>query len=209
MVSEGVFVATDLPLPLSGLFTRNWWVLLLRGILAILFGIIAFRAPVATLGALVLVFGIYALVDGIFALFAAVAGWGHREDRWLLVLEGLVGLGAGFATLRATALTAVVLLFFIASWALATGILKIVAAIRLRKEISNEFWLVFSGIASVIFAFLVMLNPAAGAMAMVWLIGWYALIMGTMLVILSFKLRGLRRLDYRTGVTAPPVKRAA
>ena len=202
-------MATDIPLPLSGLFTRNWWIVLLRGIFAILFGIIAFRAPLATLRALVLVFGIYALVDGFFALVAAAAGWGHREDRWLLVLEGLVGVGAGFVTLHATALTAIVLLFFIAAWALATGILKIVEAIRLRKEISNEFWLVLSGVASVIFASLVMFNPAAGAVAMVWLVGWYALIMGMMLVILSFKLRGMRRLDYRTGTATPETRRAA
>lgn len=202
-------MATDIALPVLGLFTRNWWIVLLRGIFAILFGILAFRAPVMTLAALVMLFGIYALVDGVVSLMAAVAGWGHREDRWLLLLEGLVGLGAAFATLYATALTAVALMFFIAAWALATGILKIVTAIRLRKEISGEFWLALSGIASVAFAFLVMMNPVSGALTMVWLIGWYAVFMGAMLVMLSFKLRGLRRPEIPAGVTEPGTRRAA
>lgn len=190
---------TEFRLPMIGLFTKNWWVLLLRGIVAILFGILAFARPGLTLAALVLLFGFYALVDGIFSLIAAFSGWQHREDRWLLVLEGVIGLGAGFVTLRAPAITAVALIFFIAIWALATGVLRIVEAIRLRKEIAGEFWLALSGILSVLFAFLVMLRPAAGALAMAWVIGWYALFMGAMLVMLSFKLRGMRRLDYSSG----------
>ncbi len=202
-------MTTDISLPVLGLFTRNWWAVLLRGIFAVLFGILAFRAPVMTLAALVTLFGIYALVDGLVALFAAVGGWSYREDRWLLVLEGLIGLGAAFATLFATALTAMALMFFIAAWALATGILKIVAAIRLRKEISGEFWMALSGIASVVFAFLVMMNPVAGALTMVWLIGWYAIFMGAMLIMLSFKLRSFRTRELPAGVTEPRTRRAA
>jgi uncharacterized membrane protein HdeD (DUF308 family) len=199
----------EIALPMSGLFTRNWWVFLLRGVAAILFGIFAFKVPVFALSVLVLAFGIYALVDGFFSLFHALAGWSHLEHRWLLVLEGLVGIWIGFLTLRAPALTTVALLFFIATWALATGVLKIIEAIRLRREMSGEFWLALSGIASVVFAFLVMLRPAAGALAMVWLIGWYALLMGVMLVVESFKLRGLRRRDPQAGITEPPTRRAA
>ena len=190
---------TEFRLPMIGLFTKNWWVLLVRGIVAMLFGILAFARPGITLAALVLLFGFYALVDGIFSLIAAFSGWQYREDRWLLVLEGLIGLGAGFVTLRSPAITAVALIFFIAVWALATGVLRIVEAIRLRKEISGEFWLALSGILSVLFAFLVMLRPAAGALAMAWVIGWWALFMGAMLVMLSLKLRSLRRLDYSQG----------
>ena len=202
-------MATDLPLPVLGLFTRNWWVLLLRGIFAVIFGIIAFQAPIVTLSVLVLIFGIYALIDGIFALVAAVSGWGHREDRWLLVLEGLVGIGVGFLTLHATALTTIALLFFVAMWALATGILKIIAAIRLRKEITNEFWLVLGGIASVLFAFLMMMNPAAGAVAMVWLLGWYELFMGAMMIFLAIKMHGLHTRRIRGHIGEPEVRRAA
>ena len=202
-------MSTDIALPMLPMFTRNWWVLLLRGIVAMLFGILAFRFPGMTLAALVLLFGVYAFVDGVFSLFGAIAGWRHRENRWLLLLEGFIGLGAAFVTLRAPALTAVALIFFIAAWALATGVLKIVGAIRLRREISGEFWLALSGIASVIFALLVMLRPAIGALAMIWIIGWYAVLMGVMLVILSFKMRGLRRPDYQAEAEEPPTRRAA
>jgi uncharacterized membrane protein HdeD (DUF308 family) len=162
-------------------------------------GIFAITRPGITLAVLVLLFGIYAVVDGCFALFAAIGGWSHREDRWLLLLEGFIGIGAGVLTLRAPGITTVALLFFIAAWALATGVLRIVAGIRLRKEITGEFWLALSGIASVVFAFLVMMNPAAGALAIAWLIGWYALFLGAMLVMLSIKLHNIRRLGDMPG----------
>ena len=171
----------------------------MRGIVAVLFGLLAITRPGITLAVLVLLFGIYAVVDGCLALFAAIGGWSHREDRWLLLLEGFIGIGAGILTLRAPGITAVALLFFIAAWALATGVLRIVAAIRLRKEITGEFWLALSGIASVVFAFLVMMNPAAGALAIAWLIGWYALFLGAMLVMLSIKLHNIRRIGDTPG----------
>jgi uncharacterized membrane protein HdeD (DUF308 family) len=174
-------------------------VLLLRGIAAMLFGLFAIVQPGITLSALVLLFGIYALIDGSFALAASFTGWGHRDDRWLLVLEGLVGMAAGIITLTAPLLTAVALIFFIAAWAMGTGILKIVEAIRLRNEIRGEFWLALSGIASVIFAFLVMTRPAAGALAMAWVIGWYALFVGGMLIMLGLKLRGMRQIESTHG----------
>jgi uncharacterized membrane protein HdeD (DUF308 family) len=186
---------------MMGMFTRNWWLVLLRGIAAILFGILAITRPHITVAVLVMFFGIYALVDGFFALCAAIGGWSHRENRWLLLLEGLVGIGVGILTLHAPLMTAVALVFFIALWALATGVLKVVEAIRLHKETSGQYWLALSGIAGAIFAFLVMWRPAAGALAMAWLIGWYALFAGVMLVILSFQLRNLRRLDYQPGTT--------
>jgi uncharacterized membrane protein HdeD (DUF308 family) len=189
-----MIMSTDVVLPMIGLFTKNWWVLLLRGIVAVLFGFLAISRPGITLAVLVLLFGIYAVVDGCFALFAAIGGWSHREDRWLLLLEGFIGIGAGILTLRAPGITTVALLFFVAAWALATGVLRIVAAIRLRKEITGEYWLALSGIASVVFAFLVMMNPAAGALAIAWLIGWYALFLGATLVMLSIKLHKMRRL---------------
>jgi len=96
--------------------------------------------------------------------------------------------------LRAPGITTVALLFFIAVWALAIGVLRIVATIRLRKEITGEFWVILSGIASVVFAFLVLTNPAAGALAIAWLIGWYAIFLGATLVMLSIKLHNICRL---------------
>jgi len=199
----------SIPVSFSALLTKNWWVMLLRGIVAVLFGILAFSRPLMTLAVLVLLFGVYALVDGGFSLVSALAGWRYREDRWLLLLEGLVGLWAGFITLTTPAITALALVFFIAIWALATGVLKIVGAIRLRREISGEFWLALSGIASVVFACLVMMRPAAGALAMIWVIGWFALLQGVLLVILSFKLRSLRGRFVEPEVTDTRHPRAA
>ena len=199
----------DFASSMTGLFSRSWWLIVLRGVVAILFGILALRNPGVTLAVLVLWFGVYALVDGAFSVFGAIAGWRFREDKWLLLLEGLIGIGAGIVTLQAPGMTAVALLFFIAAWALATGVLRIIGAIRLRREISGEFWMVLSGLAAIVFAFLVMEQPAAGALAMVWMIGWFAVVMGSMLVMLGFKLRTLSRPGYRVGVAQPPTPRIA
>ena len=202
----------DIPLPMIGRFTWNWWVFLFRGIIAILFGIFvlclpALQLPALRLPALVLLFGIYALVDGLCSVLNAC--WSDLENRLLILLEGLIGIWAAFFTLRAPRPNAVALMFFIAIWALAIGVLRIVAAIRLRRKISGEVWMALSGIASVVFAFLVLFRPAVGALAIVWAIGWYALLMGGMLVVLSLELRGLRRQAYQARLTEPPTRRAA
>ena len=182
------------PFLIGAAFARNWWVVLLRGIVAIVFGLFALTSPLVTLATLVLVFGIYAIIDGVFSLLAAVRNWRRGKEGWMLLLEGLMGLGIGIVTLRAPSLTAVALMFFIAAWALCSGVIRIVEAVLLRAEISGEFWLALSGLASVAFALLVFLHPAAGALAMAWIIGWYALFAGAMLVMLSFRVHHLRRL---------------
>jgi uncharacterized membrane protein HdeD (DUF308 family) len=171
-----------------GLFAGRWWALILRGIVAILFGTMAFAWPGVTVATLVLFFGYYALIDGIFSLFTAIGGR-RRDDRWLLALEGIVGLWAGIVTLRSPATTAVVLVFFISIWAMATGFLRIVAAIRLRKEITGEVWLALSGVLSVLFALMLMVRPALGAVGLVWVIACYALALGVTLIMLGFEVR--------------------
>ena len=175
------------------LLSRYWWVLLLRGIVAIVFGVLAFVWPGITLASLVLVFGAYALVDGVFAIVGAIRG-GGREPWWLLVLEGLVGIGIGVLTLFAPGITALALLFYIAIWAIATGVLEIGAAIALRKEIEGEWLLALGGLASVGFGALLVARPGEGALAVLWIIGAYALVFGALLVLLSFRARKLRGL---------------
>ncbi len=169
---------------------RNWWALALRGLFAVLFGLLAFAWPGVTLAALVILFGAYALVDGIFALIAAVRAAEAHERWWLFVIEGLAGIAAGLLTFMWPGITALVLLYLIAWWAVITGVLEIAAAIRLRKEISGEWALVLGGVASVIFGFLLLLRPGVGALAVVWLIGIYALLFGALLLTLAFRLRG-------------------
>lgn len=168
---------------------RNWWVLALRGVLAVFFAFMAFLWPRLTLEVLVILFGAYALVNGVFALAAAVTGHGQAASWWALVLEGLIGMGVGILTLFWPGITALALLYLIAFWAITTGIFGIAAAIRLRAEIEGEWLLALSGFLSVLFGALLVVAPVAGALAVIWLIGAYALLYGILLLALAFRLR--------------------
>ena len=169
--------------------SRYWWVFLVRGLAAILFGILAFALPGITLASLVLVIGAYMLVDGALALWAAVTGQTAIENRWLVGLQGVLGIAVGVLTFLMPGITAIGLLVFIVAWALAVGVLQIVAAIVLRKEIEGEFWLGLSGVLSLLFAILVMVNPDQGAVAIIWAIGAYAILVGAMLIAFSLGIR--------------------
>jgi uncharacterized membrane protein HdeD (DUF308 family) len=171
---------------------RNWWMLLLRGICAILFGILAFVWPAMTLVTLILLYGAFAFVDGVFALVAAIAG-GAAAPRWWLALVGVLGIAAGLATWFWPGLTALVLLYFIAAWAIITGVMQIVGAIQLRKEIDNEWLLIAAGVLSVLFGGLLFVQPGAGALAVLLIIGAYAILYGVLLVFFAFRLRGHSR----------------
>ena len=167
---------------------KNWWLLLLRGIAAIIFGLLAFAWPGVTLLTLILFYGAFALVDGVLAIIAAITG-GAPGPRWWLAIVGLLGIAAGLLTFLMPGLSALVLLFFIAGWAIATGVFQIIGAIQLRKEIDNEWLLILGGIISVLFGIGVMLAPGAGALALIWVIGTYAVIIGVLLVALAFRLK--------------------
>jgi len=174
---------------LAAILSHHWWVLLLRGLIAILFGVVVWFRPGISLVALVMVFGAYTLVDGVLGIWTAVAGRKEHEHWWVLLLWGLVGVGVGILTLVVPGVTALALLFYIAIWAVATGVLQIVTAIRLRKEITGEWLLVLGGLVSVVFGVLLMAQPAAGALAVLWLIGLYAVLFGILFVVLAFKAR--------------------
>lgn len=169
-------------------FARYWWLFVLRGVLAIIFGVLAFVWPGLTLFTLVILFGAYAFVDGAFLLVNAIAGWRNSDGHWLTLLEGLLGVGIGVITYRAPLLTGFGLLIYIAAWSLATGVLEIAAAIRLREELKKEWWLLISGIASVVFATVLMVFPAAGALGLIWAIATYAVVFGALLIGLGFKM---------------------
>ncbi|MCC6455978.1 MAG: HdeD family acid-resistance protein [Caldilineaceae bacterium] len=172
--------------------SRTWWVFLIRGIAAILFGIAAFVWPGLTIAVLVLLFGAYALVDGIFAIIAGISARKEVERWWMMIIVGLAGIATGVLTFLWPGITALVLLYIIAAWAVVTGIFQIAAAIRLRREIEGEWWLILGGIASVIFGVLLVLMPGAGALASVWIIGIYAVVFGILMIVLAFRLRGLQ-----------------
>jgi len=172
---------------LTHLVARYWWMLLLRGLIAIGLGIMAFARPGLTLSTLVLLYGFYCLIDGIVALAVGLSG----GQMWQALLLGLVGIGAGLATLFYPGLTAMLLLYFMAVWAIVRGIFEILAAIEFRKVIEGELMLVLAGIASIAFGVLIIVNPGAGALSIIWILGGYALLVGVLLVIASFRLKAL------------------
>jgi uncharacterized membrane protein HdeD (DUF308 family) len=169
--------------------SRNWGWIAVRGVAAVIFGILAFAWPGVTLVVLALFFGAYALIDGICALVAAYRGREGHTPVWPLVLIGLLGVAAGIATFLWPEMTALALLMFIAVWALLIGIAQIAAAIRLRKEIDNEWMLGASGALSVLFGALMIASPGAGAVAVAWIIGAYSMVFGVLLIVLSLRLR--------------------
>jgi len=179
--------------PIVNALAENWWLFLVRGIAAIAFGILAFIWPGITLLSLTLVFAAYALIDGICALWSAIAGRsGELVPRWWLAVVGIAGVLAGLAAFLYPGMTALILLFFIAGWAIVIGVLQIWGAIQLRKEIEGEWLLALNGLLSIGFGFLVMAWPGAGALAIVWIIGWYAILAGCLSIGLAFRLKKAR-----------------
>ncbi len=154
-------------LEMSGAVARNWWMWLIRGVVAILFGTLALRWPGDTLVVIGLLFGAYALVDGVFAILATIRAVEEHQRWWPLMLEGIVGLLIAAITFFDVGITLLALYFTIAAWAFITGVLEIVAAIQLRSHVTNEFWLIVGGIASILFGGLMVWFPLAGALALV------------------------------------------
>lgn len=167
---------------------KNWWLEVLRGVAAIILGILAFVWPGIVLLTLVLFWGAFALVDGVLAIAAAVKG-GNPMPRWWLAIVGIAGIAAGALTFLMPGLTALVLVTFIAVWAIILGVMEIYGAIKLRKEIDGEWFLILNGALSVVFGILLLWRPGIGAVALVWIIGAYAIILGIIYVLFGLKLR--------------------
>ncbi len=172
-----------------GVLVKNWWVIALRGVLAIAFGLAALLIPGATMLSLVLIFAAYACVDGVLAIVSAVSA-ARTHERWgYLVLEGAVDIAAGVMAVTWPGISVLAFVFVVAFWAVFTGCLEIAAAIRL-DFIDGRGWLAFGGIISVLFGLLLFAAPVAGAVVLTWWVGAYAFLFGVSLVVLAFKLRG-------------------
>jgi uncharacterized membrane protein HdeD (DUF308 family) len=169
---------------------RNWWALVLRGVLAIVFGVLALVNPLVTLTTLVLLFGAYSLVDGVFAIIAGLRAAQRHERWWPFALEGLASIVVGLVAFVFPAATAFALLMLVSVGSIVTGIFRIAAAIRLRKEIQGEWLLILNGLLSVAFGIVIVARPGVGLVTLVWLIGMYAIIFGIILVALGFRVRG-------------------
>jgi uncharacterized membrane protein HdeD (DUF308 family) len=176
---------------MDNFFARSWWVLALRGACGILFGALALMWPQLTLLTLVALFAAYALFGGITAIAGAIRGRKKNDDWSVMLLLGIVSTGAGILAVANPAVTALVLVLIIGANALVTGVLDIVAAIRLRRAIEGEWMLALSGLASIVFGTIVFFAPGAGALATVWLISMYAFVSGALLLVVAFRARAL------------------
>ncbi|HEX7100796.1 MAG TPA: HdeD family acid-resistance protein [Acidimicrobiia bacterium] len=173
---------------------RSWWVFLVRGLLAIVFGILALTWPQMTILALVTLFGAYVLVDGFLDIGAAITGRDASGpitagSRILIAVVGLISVAAGLVAFFWPGMTALVLLFVIAWWAILRGVLEIAAAWRLRAELTNEWMWVLSGLLSVALGVVLIANPGVGALAVVFWIGIFAIAWGVALCVVAFRLR--------------------
>jgi uncharacterized membrane protein HdeD (DUF308 family) len=172
------------------MLARGWSFLLLRGLAAIAFGILTLVRPGISLTALVLLFAAYAITDGVLATMAAFSARKEQQHWWLLLLAGLLGIGIGIYTIANPGVTALALVFYIAIWAIGTGIVEIFFAIRLRQQIQGEWRLIVAGVVSVAFGAYLLARPGAGALTVLGIIAFYALFFGILLVLLAFKARG-------------------
>ncbi|GAX36696.1 HdeD family acid-resistance protein [Nodularia sp. NIES-3585] len=177
------------PMRMGTRLARNWWTVALRGAISIIFGLAALFWPDITLTALVFIFAAFVLVSGVLLAIAAFRDGLTHTHGWLMLLEGAIGIAIGIMAFIWPGITALVLLYLIAGWAIVTGVLEIIAAIQIRKEIENEWLLALAGIASVLFGLLLIVWPIAGALAILWIIAAYAIVFGILLLILAFRLR--------------------
>jgi uncharacterized membrane protein HdeD (DUF308 family) len=168
---------------------ENWWAFVLRGIFAILFGIGALTFPGLTVLALIVLFGFYCFVDGFTSLAMAF----EADSKGWYVIGGLVSLAAGVITFTRPGATAIALLFVIGIWALIRGVIDIVTAIQIRKVVEGEWMLALSGVVSALFGLYVIARPGQGALAIIWIIAFFALILGFLLLGVGFKLRRLKK----------------
>jgi uncharacterized membrane protein HdeD (DUF308 family) len=174
--------------------TQNWWAYALRGFIAVLYGILVLVWPGTALFSLTMLFGAWALVEGVLAIIGAIVGNGAKDQhRWLLAVEGLVSIVLGFLTFARPGATMIALLVVIGIWAILRGGLAIASAIRLRKVITGEWLLGFSGAITILFGLLIFASPRAGALAVAGWLGIYAIVFGVSLIALGFRLRSISR----------------
>jgi uncharacterized membrane protein HdeD (DUF308 family) len=170
--------------------SENWWALALRGLLAVLFGFAALLLPLDTLEAVGRVFGAYAILEGVLVVLIGIRG---TRNRGVLLAEGASGIVAGLVALAWPSITALVLLYIVAIWAILSGVAEMIAAVSLRREIEGEWALFLVGVLSVALGVAMAVMPGAGLLSLVWLVGVYALAVGAALIVLAFRVRGLRR----------------
>lgn len=183
-------ISSVTPADLERAAKRVWWVVLIEGIVAIVFGLLALFHTVGTIKALVVLFGVYAIVDGLLALAGGTIQ--GQSGRGWLIFQGIMGIVIGIVALRFPKASVLALLLVIAVWALAIGLVQIFGSFQARSLGARGWgWVLASGIVNVLFGLLLVLNPASGATAVLWIVGIYAIIFGVLLVASAFAARSL------------------
>lgn len=177
---------------------RVWWAFLLRGLLALIVGVIVLLFPEIGLPSLILAFAAWMIVDGVAELIGAWRTRGQRQW-WVGILEGIAGIVAGLLAVILPGITALVLLYLVAAWAIVTGVLEIVAAIRLREQITGELWMALAGVLSILFGLYLVIFPGAGILSLLWLVGFFAIAFGAFMLLLGWRLRGIHERAERQG----------
>ena len=187
---ERAFVGNPRTPPMLSMLSENWWVLALRGLLAVLFGFAALVLPLGTLEAVGRLFGAYAILEGALLVLIGMRGTRYRGA---FIAEGAFGILAGLVALAWPDVTALVLLYVVAIWAVLSGIAEIVAAVALRREIEGEWVLFLVGVLSVVLGVAMAVLPGVGVLSLIWLVGLYALAVGVAMIVLAFRVRDARR----------------
>jgi uncharacterized membrane protein HdeD (DUF308 family) len=170
-------------------YGKKWWLFIIRGLLAIIFGALAVIWPELTLRTLILLFGVFVLIDGVFTVIIGLVSSGTNRRWWAELLIGLLDIAIGVLTIVWPEITGMVLLYFIAAWALINGVFGIIAAIQLRRVLTNEWVLILNSVLSIVIGVLFILFPSEGALSLIWLIGIFAIVFGILDIILGFRLR--------------------
>lgn len=179
---------------MNDMLANNWWAVALRGVVAILFGIAAFAMPVVTMLSLVVVFAAFSFVDGVFGIIAAVRG-ARRGERWIwLLLNGILGIAASAAALLYPDITVLAFVILVAAWAVISGTFMLISAFRLKID-HGRVWLMIGGIATAAFGILLVISPFVGALVLTFWTGAHALVLGSTLLVLAYRLR-----SHRTGL---------
>lgn len=178
---------------LGALLKTAWWLVLIRAVLLVAFGIITLSSPGLAVVALVFVFGFYAIMDGVTAVYLGIRSRGTERSWGWIVAQGVISVLAGLVALVWPGVTALSLLFVIAFWALVLGVAAIAEGFRSRRTDDRWGWTVAKGALDVVFGVLLLVWPATGILALLWLVGVFAVVGGIMLAVLAFRIRALAK----------------